>query len=143
MEARTSPQVRVDTHVPRCPAQTLSFPVWDVLFRLGVPVLLGHAKVDDVDDVGRLGLRAADEEVVGLDVAVDEVLFMYRLDARELYGDKVRLAPVLVAQRRTICLAVMQTDLMLNLRPHMSNRSSSEGPSRSMTRMLCRPSCPK
>lgn len=49
-EGRTSTQVRVDTHVPRCPAQTLSFPVRDVLFRLGVPVLLGHAEIDDVDD---------------------------------------------------------------------------------------------
>ena len=44
---------------------------------------------------------------------------------------------------QTICFAAMQTVLMENLRPHMSNRSSRLGPRRSMTRMLWSPSCPK
>jgi hypothetical protein len=39
-----------------------------------------------VHDVAILGAGAADEEVVGLDVAVDEVLFVDRLDSRELRG---------------------------------------------------------
>ena len=45
--------------------------------------------------------------------------------------------------RRTICRAAMQTVLTENLRPHISNKSSSDGPSKSMTRILCSPSCPK
>ena len=77
-------EVGVDAHVPGGSGQRLPLAVGDVLLRLGVAVLLGHSKVDDVDDVGDLGLGAADEEVVGLDVAVDEVLFVDRLDPREL-----------------------------------------------------------
>ena len=45
--------------------------------------------------------------------------------------------------RRTICRAAMHTVLIVNLRPHISNRSSRLGPSRSMTKMLCKPSWPK
>lgn len=40
----------------------------------------------------------------------------------------------------TICLAAMHTVFMVNLRPHMSKRSSRFGPRRSITRTLCRPS---
>ena len=40
----------------------------------------------------------------------------------------------------TICLAAMHTVLIVNLRPHISKRSSRFGPSRSMTRTLCKPS---
>lgn len=38
--------------------------------------------------------------------------------------------------QRTICLATMTTVLMLNLRLQWSKRSSREGPSKSMTKML-------
>jgi hypothetical protein len=34
-----------------------------------------------MDDIGTLGARAADEEVVGLDVAVDEVLLVDGLNS--------------------------------------------------------------
>lgn len=47
---RTSTKMCVDTHIPRRPAQTLPFPVWDMLLCLWVPVLLGHPKIDDVND---------------------------------------------------------------------------------------------
>jgi predicted ATP-grasp superfamily ATP-dependent carboligase len=47
-----------------------------VLLRLGVTVLLGHTKVDNVDNIGALGAWTANEKVVGLDVAVDEVLLV-------------------------------------------------------------------
>ena len=97
--------MRVDAHVSRRPAQALALPVRDVLLRLRVPVLLGHPKVNDVDHcartrtsvtvashreraaqrtVGVLRARAADEEVVGLDIAVDQVLLVHGLHAREL-----------------------------------------------------------
>ena len=46
----------VDAHVPRRSAQTLSFPVGDVLFRLGVAVLLGHTEIDDMNYCSRAEL---------------------------------------------------------------------------------------
>jgi hypothetical protein len=55
-----------------------------MLFCLGVAVLLGHAKVDDVNHVGVFAVWLADQKVVGLDIAVDQVLFMDRLDTRQL-----------------------------------------------------------
>ena len=74
----------VDTHVTSGTRERLAFSVRDVLLRLGVTVLLRHTKVDDVDDIGALGAGAADKEVVGLDVAVDEVLLVDGLDTRQL-----------------------------------------------------------
>jgi len=59
-----------------------------VLFCLGIAILLSHTEVDDVDNVGDFSTRSADEEVVWLDVAVDEILFVNSLDARDhLFGD--------------------------------------------------------
>jgi hypothetical protein len=46
--------------------------------------LLGHSEVNDVDYIGGLGVRATDEEVVGLDITVDQVLFVDCLNAGEL-----------------------------------------------------------
>ena len=71
----------VDTHVSSSSRQRLALSVRDVLLGLGVTVLLGHAKVDHVDDVGALGAGTTNEEVVGLDVTVDEVLLVDGLDA--------------------------------------------------------------
>lgn len=73
----------VDTHVPSGSRQGFALTVGNVLLGLGVTVLLGHTEIDDVNDVGCLGRWAADEEVVGLDVAVDEVLLVDCLHARE------------------------------------------------------------
>lgn len=59
-----------------------------MLLRLWVTVLLGHAEVDDVNNVGGLGSRTADKEVVRLDVTVDQVLLVDGLYARQhLLGD--------------------------------------------------------
>ena len=74
----------VDAHVARGAAERLPFAVGDVLLRLGVAVLLRHAKVDDVDDVRALCPRPADEEVVGLDVLMNEVARVNVLNARDL-----------------------------------------------------------
>lgn len=73
-------QMGVDAHVTSSSRKGFSLAVGNVLFRLGITVLLGHAKVDDVDDAGGLGAGSADEEVVGLDVAVDQVLLVDGLD---------------------------------------------------------------
>lgn len=48
-----------------------------------------------------------------------------------------------VKLKLTICFAAIHTVLTENFLPHMSNKSSRLGPRRSMTRMLCKPSCPK
>mmetsp|Transcript_1763 Transcript_1763/g.5240 ORF Transcript_1763/g.5240 Transcript_1763/m.5240 type:complete len:352 (+) Transcript_1763:405-1460(+) len=74
-------QVVVDARVARRAGEVLVLAVGNVGVRLGVPVALGQTKVDDVDG-GRLAAQA-DEEVVGLDVAVDEVLGMHVLDAAQ------------------------------------------------------------
>jgi hypothetical protein len=86
-------KMRVDTHVPGGTGERLTFPIGNVLLRLGVTILLGHAKVDHVDHVGALGARTPDEEVVGLDVPVDEVLLVDSLDARQLGEVSVRTSP--------------------------------------------------
>lgn len=81
-------QVGVDGHVTGGSTERLALTVRDVLLRLWVTVLLGHAEVDDVDNVGSLGAGAADEEVVGLDIAVDQILLVDGLHARQhLLGD--------------------------------------------------------
>lgn len=74
----------VDRHVTGSTGQRFSLAVGNVLLGLGVAVLLGHTEVNDVDDIGGLSARSADEEVVGLDVTVDEVLLVDCLHAREL-----------------------------------------------------------
>jgi hypothetical protein len=55
-----------------------------VLLGLGVSVLLGHAKIHHMNHIGGFGYRTTDQEVVGFDVTVDEVLLMNGLNAGEL-----------------------------------------------------------
>ena len=54
---RTSPQVRVDAHVTRSTTQTLALPVWYMLLRLRIAVLLSHTEVNDMDDWRRMSRR--------------------------------------------------------------------------------------
>ncbi len=61
----------IDTHVAGGTRERLTFPVGNVLLRLGISVLLGHAEVDNMNDIGALRARSANQEVVGLDVSVD------------------------------------------------------------------------
>lgn len=72
----------VDRGVACCASQVLVLPIRNVLVRAGVSVLLGQAKVNDVDQVALLA--KAHEEVVGLDVTMDEVLGVDVLDAANL-----------------------------------------------------------
>ena len=55
----------------------------DVLFRLWITVLLCHAKVNNVNNVLSLAARPTDEEVVGLDISIDEILLVYSLNTRQ------------------------------------------------------------
>ena len=75
-------EVGVNAGVARSACEVFVLAVGDVDVGLRVPVLLGQAKIDDVDLVGPLA--QAHEEVVGLDVAVDEALGVHVLDARDL-----------------------------------------------------------
>ncbi len=77
----------VNAHVAGRARQTLVLAVGYVLVGLRVYVGLGEAEVDDVHDVLPARRVASDEEVLGLDVSVDQVLGMHVLHAREqLYG---------------------------------------------------------
>lgn len=54
-------------------------PVWNVFFGLGVDVLFGQAKVNDVDNMFLLVPLSSDEKVFRLHVSVDEVLGVHVL----------------------------------------------------------------
>ena len=76
--------MRINRHVPSCAAERFAFTVRDVLLSFRITVLLRHAEIDDVDGAGALCARSTDQEVVGLDISVDQVLFVYCLHSREL-----------------------------------------------------------
>lgn len=75
-------QMSVDGRVTSGTRQILVLAVRDVQVGLGVPVLLRETKINDVNLVTTL--PNAHEEVVGLDVAVDEVARVDVLDAGDL-----------------------------------------------------------
>ena len=86
-----------------------------MLLCFGISILFGHAKIEDVNDVDGFGVGSADEEIVGLDIAIDEVLFVNGLYSRQLQMDKwVNMARR--SSQRTICFATMTTVLMENRR---------------------------
>lgn len=74
----------IDAHVTSSARECLALTIRDVLLGFGVAILLGHAKVNNVDDIGGLGARATNEEVIRLNVAVDMVLLVDGLDTRDL-----------------------------------------------------------
>ena len=76
-------KVGVDAHVASGTGERLAFAVRDVSACLGVAVLFGHAKINDVDDVLVAGASAAHKEVVGLDVSVDVIAFVDGLNTRD------------------------------------------------------------
>lgn len=72
----------VDGSVASRARQVFVVPVADVLVRSGVAVLLGQAKVDDVDQVALFA--ETHQEVVRLHVLVDEVLGVDVLNPADL-----------------------------------------------------------
>lgn len=74
-------QMCIDAHVTSCARQTLALPIRYVLFGLRVAVLLRHSEINNVNDIRSLGIWSANKEIVGFDVAVDEVLLVDGLDA--------------------------------------------------------------
>lgn len=78
----------VDGHISGSASQTLVFPVWNVFFGLGVDVLFGQAKVDDVDDVLLFVPLPSDEKVFRFYISIDEVLRVHVLHSRNLERQK-------------------------------------------------------
>lgn len=78
-----STQMSVDTHVTGGTTETLPFPVRNVLLGFGVPVLLGHTEIDDVNHVFALGSRSSNQKVVRFDVSVNQVFLVDSLDPRD------------------------------------------------------------
>ena len=76
--------VRVDTRVPGSPRQVLTFSEGDVL-TVGVLVALGQPEVYDLDVVLAC-IVAADQEIVGFDISVNNALLMHFLNALNLYN---------------------------------------------------------
>ena len=90
----TNAQMRVDAGVSGCPREILVFPVGNVLMRTGITILLGQAKVNDVDQVPFL--PQAHEKVVRFDITMDEVLGMDILNSTDLqrrWKDTMLLMP--------------------------------------------------
>lgn len=69
----------INGHVSGSTGQTFMLPVWNVFFGLGVDVLFGQAKVDDVDDVFFFIPLPPDEEVFRFDISIDEIFRMHIL----------------------------------------------------------------
>lgn len=64
----------VDGHISSSASQALMLPVWNVFFGLGVDVLFGKTKVDDVDNVFLFVPLPSNEKVFRFYVSIDEIL---------------------------------------------------------------------
>lgn len=79
--------MRVDAGITGGTSQVLVLSVRDVEVRLGITVLLGQTKIDNVDLIA--ALANTHEEVIGLDITVDKGLGVDVLDAGdELVGQE-------------------------------------------------------
>lgn len=74
----------IDTHISSSARQTLVLPVLDVLARLGVNVLFGQTKVNDVDNVLVLCMVPPHQEVLWLYISVYQVLIVHILNSSYL-----------------------------------------------------------
>lgn len=75
----TDAEVGVDASIARSPSQILVLSVRDVEMGLGVAIFLRKTEIDHVDLISTLA--NSHEEVIGLDIAVDEVARMNIFDA--------------------------------------------------------------
>lgn len=164
-EFLTLSKVRVNAHVACRPSETLVLPVRDVFFGLGVDVLFGQTKVNDVDGVLPLASWPPNQEVLWFHISVYQTLSMDVLHPRYLAAkqkDQICIYPkvffyktamVFVKCARfgfifhcsalTSCMAIMRTVLRVKVRSQRSNRSSRLGPSSSITMALYFPQGPK
>ena len=78
----TNAKMSIDWGVSSSPGEVLSITVGDVFSGFGVTETLGKTEINDIDIV--LLFADADEEVIGLDVSMKEVPWMYELDPLKL-----------------------------------------------------------
>lgn len=78
----------IDAHVPGRASERLVLPVWYVLARLGIDVLLREAEVDDMDCILLFGVLTTQQKVFRLNVAINKMFGMYKLDSVELIKNK-------------------------------------------------------
>lgn len=76
--------MRIDTHVSRRSTQALSLTIGNVLFGLGISVLLGHAEIYDMNHSCSLGTRTTDEEIVRFDIPINEIFLVNGLHSMQL-----------------------------------------------------------
>jgi len=81
--------VGVEGCISRCTCQVLAITEWDV-FPVGVFVAFGQAEVDNIDIVFGT-LSGTNQEVVRLDVAMDNALFVCLLNSLDLIKISMKL----------------------------------------------------
>lgn len=74
----------IDGHISGSASQTLMLPVWNVFFGLGVNVLFGQAKVNDVDNVFLFIPLPSNEKVFRFYISIDEIFRVHILHSRNL-----------------------------------------------------------
>lgn len=74
-----------------------------MLLRLGVSVLLCHSKIHNVNHISRLRPRATNEEVIGFDITIYEVLFVNCLDSGELFMVSSHQADIKFLTHHLLC----------------------------------------
>lgn len=112
--------MRGDAGIASCAHQGLPFAEGDVAAGAGLDVLLGEAEIDDVD--GGFAVVASDDEIVGLDVAMQETLALDILEAGDDLDSNIE-----DGREAKLFLAAWLNFYQL------WKRSSRELPSRSMT----------
>jgi hypothetical protein len=75
----------IDAHIASSAGKTLAFSIRNMLLCFRVSVLLGHTKVDKEYIVGGFSAGFADQKVVWLNIAVNEVMVVNGLNTSQLY----------------------------------------------------------
>lgn len=61
-----------------------------MLLCLGLSILFGHAEIDHVNNIGGLWSGPSDEEIVGLDIPVDQILLVNSLNSWQLNRELIK-----------------------------------------------------
>ena len=61
-----------------------------MLLRFWIAVLLCHTEVDNMDNASAFASWSADQKIIGLNIAINEILFMDSLNPRQLWDCQYR-----------------------------------------------------